>query len=64
MHFRNVNIRVPKAFIIATTEFEQFIEENQLYDKALKSKNKEQVNKLFQKAPLSKGNKKSTSRYY
>ncbi|MFQ6677834.1 MAG: PEP/pyruvate-binding domain-containing protein [Fidelibacterota bacterium] len=57
--FPNVLIRVPKAFIIATTEFENFIEENNLYDKALKSKDDKQVNKLFQKASLSKGLKKS-----
>jgi len=57
--FPDVHIRVPKAYVIATSEFETFMEENNLFDKALNSKSNKHVNKLFLKASLSKGIKKS-----
>lgn len=53
--FPNVHIRVPKAYVIATTEFEYFMEENELFDKALNSKSNKHVNRLFLRASLSKG---------
>jgi CheY-like chemotaxis protein len=57
--FPNIHIRVPKAYVIATTEFELFMDENKLYDKALNSKSNKHVNNLFLKASLSKGLEKS-----
>ena len=51
--FPNVTIRVPRAYVIATDEYDKFISDNNLWEKAIKTKTNKQIDALFQTAKLS-----------
>lgn len=51
--FPDVNIRVPRSFVIATSEFDRFMSDNDIRNKIQKTKTNRQVDKIFQKASLS-----------
>ncbi|UCE12425.1 MAG: hypothetical protein JSV04_09530 [Candidatus Heimdallarchaeota archaeon] len=51
---RNVDIRIPKTFVIGTSEFDLFMQENdKLYDIALSDAPDEEIKKNFLKAKIS-----------
>ena len=51
--FPDVDIRVPRSFVIATSEFERFMRDNDIREKVQNTKTNQQVDKIFQKADLS-----------
>ena len=51
--FPNVTIRVPQAYVIATAEYDKFMSDNNLWEKAIKTKTNKQIDALFQTAKLS-----------
>lgn len=51
--FPDIKIHIPRSYVIATTEFDRFIAENELWDKAISARTNQQVDKLFLKAKLS-----------
>jgi CheY-like chemotaxis protein len=51
--FPEIEIHVPKSYVIATAEYDRFMKENKLWDKALQAKTNKQIDRLFQKAILS-----------
>jgi hypothetical protein len=51
--FENVEIRVPKTLIIASDEFDHFLEDNTLVSKALKTNSDAILKEMFHKAKLS-----------
>ncbi len=57
--FPRVRIRVPQAFVIATSEFDRFMNDNDLWERALATKSNQRIDLLFQKAELSPAIKKS-----
>jgi len=52
--FPNVTIRVPKSYVIATSEYDSFMLDNNLWEKAVNAKTNKIIDSLFQKAQLSK----------
>lgn len=51
----SVDVRIPQTIVIGTDEFDRFMEENELYDKALNADStNEEINKEFLNAKLSK----------
>ncbi|MCK4903609.1 MAG: hypothetical protein KAS35_02885, partial [Candidatus Marinimicrobia bacterium] len=51
--FPNVNIRIPKAVVIGTKEFDKFINDNDLMDKALALNTNSEITELFLTKSLS-----------
>jgi hypothetical protein len=51
--FKDINLKIPRTFVIGTDEFESFMQSNDLYDKVLKSKNYDEIRKSFLNADLS-----------
>lgn len=51
--FKNVKIRVPQAYVIGTGEFDQFMEDNDLWKQAMEAKTNKKINTLFLKAEFS-----------
>ena len=52
--FPNINLKVPKSFVISTDYFDIFMDENNLWETALNSKNNELIIEKFLKARLSR----------
>ena len=52
--FSNINLKVPKTAVIATDYFDIFMDENNLWEIALNSKNNELITEKFLKAKLSR----------
>ncbi len=52
--FPDVNIRVPKIAVIGVDEFERFMVDNHLWDKAMADKSNSAINRMFLKADISK----------
>jgi len=50
--FEDVRIRVPASVVVATDIFDQFLDENELRDLALKANTDEEVEEAFADAPL------------
>lgn len=57
--FPGVLIRVPKAYVIATSEYDQFMRENDLWDKAVNAKTNKNIDTLFQKSKLTESIEKA-----
>ena len=51
--YKNINVKIPKTAIIGTEEFDRFMKDNKLWDKALKAKNDQDIETLFLKSRLS-----------
>lgn len=51
--YKNINVKIPKTAIIGTEEFDRFMKDNRLWDKALKAKNDQDIETLFLKSRLS-----------
>ncbi|MDC0145019.1 DUF5752 family protein [bacterium] len=52
--FPNINLKVPRSFVIATDYFDIFMDENNLWEIALNSKNNDLIIEKFLKARLSR----------
>ena len=50
--FPDINIRIPNIIVISTTEFDEFMDLNQLWDIALSTKNNNKIEKEFINATL------------
>ena len=57
--FKSIVIRVPKLIVIGTEEFDLFMKNNELWDKALNSESNKDILELFLKSSLTKNLKKS-----
>ena len=51
--FNNIKIRVPKSVVIATDEFDRFMKDNTLWEKAITIKDDKKLEKIFIKSKLS-----------
>ena len=51
--FEDVTIRVPDCAVVGTHEFDQFMKDNQLWQKALKIADNKKLERAFKKARLS-----------
>lgn len=52
--YPQINIRIPRITVIGTDEFDRFMDDNHLWELALKEKNNARIDKYFLKADLSK----------
>ncbi len=57
--FPDIDIRIPQTAVIGTDEFDTFMDENNLWDRALAAKSNEEVEQMFLQGELSAGLRKS-----
>ena len=56
--FQNLNVKIPKTFVITTSEFDEFMDSNKLWDFALSSSKNDLIERKFLNANLPKSLKK------
>lgn len=61
--YPQVHIQIPKVTVIGTDEFDRFMDENNLWEKALSGKSNASIISAFRKAKLSKTLVKTLSKY-